>query len=448
MGVIQGLQTRIGRVRGFLSHDLWRLEVTLMPSYQRIAIHLLRILCVVLKQLSGERVHLRAAGLTFYSLLSIVPVLAMLFGLAKGFGLDRVLEKELFRSIGGQEEVVTRLIAFAHNLLETTQGGIVAGAGVVVLFWSVLNVFGSIEKGFNEMWGITQQRPLLRKATHYLSLSLCSAILVAISSAMTVMITSQVTFFVNRIKLLETFSPAIFEGLKALPMMVIWLLFTLIYSAIPNTRVRIGPAALAGVLAGTAFQVFQRVYIGFQVGVAKYNAIYGSFAALPLFLVWMQLSWLIVLIGAQISVVTQNLDRFAFEADSRRISPAFRRLLTLLVASQVVKQFCFGEGAAGMLSLASQLRIPRPLLQDLLGDLVACGVLVEIRGDSDGDPRYQPGTDPDRITVHYVLARLEANGGDDLPVEHSGDFLKLSQSMEKFRESVRSSPANLLLKQL
>lgn len=448
MGVIQGLQTRIGRVRGFLSHDLWRLEVTLMPSYQRIAIHLLRILCVVLKQLSGERVHLRAAGLTFYSLLSIVPVLAMLFGLAKGFGLDRVLEKELFRSIGGQEEVVTRLIAFAHNLLETTQGGIVAGAGVVVLFWSVLNVFGSIEKGFNEMWGITQQRPLLRKATHYLSLSLCSAILVAISSAMTVMITSQVTFFVNRIKLLETFSPAIFEGLKALPMMVIWLLFTLIYSAIPNTRVRIGPAALAGVLAGTAFQVFQRVYIGFQVGVAKYNAIYGSFAALPLFLVWMQLSWLIVLIGAQISVVTQNLDRFAFEADSRRISPAFRRLLTLLVASQVVKQFCFGEGAAGMLSLASQLRIPRPLLQDLLGDLVACGVLVEIRGDSDGDPRYQPGTDPDRITVHYVLARLEANGGDDLLVEHSGDFLKLSQSMEKFRESVRSSPANLLLKQL
>ncbi|HAA05653.1 MAG TPA: YihY/virulence factor BrkB family protein [Syntrophobacteraceae bacterium] len=448
MGVIQGLQTRIGRIRGFLSHDLWRLEVTLMPSYQRIAIHLLRILCVVLKQLSGERVHLRAAGLTFYSLLSIVPVLAMLFGLAKGFGLDRVLEKELFRSIGGQEEVVTRLIAFAHNLLETTQGGIVAGAGVVVLFWSVLNVFGSIEKGFNEMWGITQQRPLLRKATHYLSLSLCSAILVAISSAMTVMITSQVTFFVNRIKLLETFSPAIFEGLKALPMMVIWLLFTLIYSAIPNTRVRIGPAALAGVLAGTAFQVFQRVYIGFQVGVAKYNAIYGSFAALPLFLVWMQLSWLIVLIGAQISVVTQNLDRFAFEADSRRISPAFRRLLTLLVASQVVKQFCFGEGAAGMLSLASQLRIPRPLLQDLLGDLVACGVLVEIRGDSDGDPRYQPGTDPDRITVHYVLARLEANGGDDLPVEHSGDFLKLSQSMEKFRESVQSSPANLLLKQL
>lgn len=448
MGVIQGLQTRIGRIRGFLSHDLWRLEVTLMPSYQRIAIHLLRILCVVLKQLSGERVHLRAAGLTFYSLLSIVPVLAMLFGLAKGFGLDRVLEKELFRSIGGQEEVVTRLIAFAHNLLETTQGGIVAGAGVVVLFWSVLNVFGSIEKGFNEMWGITQQRPLLRKATHYLSLSLCSAILVAISSAMTVMITSQVTFFVNRIKLLETFSPAIFEGLKALPMMVIWLLFTLIYSAIPNTRVRIGPAALAGVLAGTAFQVFQRVYIGFQVGVAKYNAIYGSFAALPLFLVWMQLSWLIVLIGAQISVVTQNLDRFAFEADSRRISPAFRRLLTLLVASQVVKQFCFGEGSSGTASLSSQLKIPRPLLQDLLGDLVACGVLVEIRSDLDGDPRYHPGTDPDKITLHYVLAGLEANGNDDLPVEHSDGFLKLSESMEKFREIVQSSPANLLLKRL
>jgi membrane protein len=448
MGVNQGVQTRVARLRSFLSHDLWRLEVMQMPGYKRIAVHILKILCVVFKQLSGERVHLRAAGLTFYSLLSIVPVLAMLFGLAKGFGLDRVLERELFRSIEGQEEVVTRLIAFAHNLLETTQGGVVAGVGVVVLFWSVLNVFGSIEKGFNEMWGITQQRSLLRKATHYLSLSLCSAVLVAISSTLTVMITSQVAFFINRIKLLEAVSPAILEGLKVLPMMVLWLLFTLIYSAIPNTRVRIGPAALAGILAGTAFQVFQRVYIGFQVGVAKYNAIYGSFAALPLFLVWMQLSWLIVLIGAQISVVTQNLDRFAFEADSRRISPAFRRLLTLLVASQVVKQFCFGEGASGAASLSSQLKVPRPLLQDLLGDLVACGVLVEIKSISDGDAHYQPGTDPDRITLHHVLARLETTGSNDLPVERSDDFLKLSESMEKFRETIQSSPANLLLKRL
>ena len=448
MDAYQRLQTTIGRVNTFLKVGLWRLEVEDFHLFKRFLVHALRIGVVVAGKLSGERIHLRSAVLTFYSLLSVVPVLAMLFGMAKGFGLDRVLEHEILNRIEGQEEVVARLIAFARNLLESTQGGVIAGVGVVVLFWSVINVFSSIEKGFNEMWGITRTRPLLRKATDYLSLSLFCAILAAISSALTVLITSEVTFFVNRVKLLETFSPVIFVGLKVLPMMVIWLLFTLIYTAIPNTRVRISSAALGGILAGTAFQIFQGIYIGFQVGVAKYNAIYGSFAALPLFLVWLQLSWLIVLVGAQVSVAYQNLDRLGFEADSQTISLGLRRLLTLLVATQVVKRFCLAEGPSSSKTLCNELKVPRPLLQDLLNDLSACGLLVEVKTNSNQDAFYQPAIDPDRMTIQYVIARLEENGRTDLPVDRSETFVKLSESMAKFRDAVDSSPANLLLKQL
>jgi membrane protein len=444
----QRLQAAIGQVSEFLKVGVWRLEVGDFNLFKRFLVHALRIGLVVAGKLSGERIHLRSAVLTFYSLLSVVPVLAMLFGLAKGFGLDRVLEHEILKRIEGQEEVVARLISFARNLLESTQGGVIAGVGVVVLFWSVINVFSSIEKGFNEMWGITKTRPLLRKATDYLSLSLFCAILAAVSSTLTVMITSEVTFFVNRVKLLETVSPAIFVGLKVLPMMVIWLLFTLIYTAIPNTRVRIGSAALGGILAGTAFQIFQGIYIGFQVGVAKYNAIYGSFAALPLFLVWLQLSWLIVLVGAQVSVACQNLDRLGFEADSQTISLGLRRLLTLLVATQVVKRFCLGEGASSSKTLCSELKVPPPLLQDLLNDLSACGLLVEVKTDSNHNAFYQPAIDPDRITIQYVIARLEENGRTDPPVDRSETFTKLFESMAKFRDAVDSSPANLLLKQL
>jgi len=448
MDAYQRLQTTIGRVSAFLKVGLWRLEVGDFNLFERFLVYALRIGVVVAGKLAGERIHLRSAVLTFYSLLSIVPVLAMVFGMAKGFGLDRMLENEILSRIEGQEEVVARLIAFARNLLESTQGGVIAGVGVVVLFWSVINVFSSIEKGFNEMWGITRARPLLRKATDYLSLSLFCAILAAISSALTVLITSEVTFFVNRVKLLETVSPAIFMSLKALPIMVIWLLFTLIYTAIPNTRVRISSAALGGILAGTAFQIFQGIYIGFQVGVAKYNAIYGSFAALPLFLVWLQLSWLIVLVGAQVSVAYQNLDRLGFEADSQAISPGLRRLLTLLVATQVVKRFCLAEGASSSKTLCSELKVPRPLLQDLLNDLSACGLLVEVKTNSNQDAFYQPGIDPDRMSIQYVIARLEENGRTDLPVDRSEAFVKLCESMAKFRDAVDSSPANLLLKQL
>jgi membrane protein len=448
MDVNQELRTRIGRVSEFVKTGVWRLEVESLRLPMRILVHTLRIGLVVLRSLSAERIHLRAAGLTFYSLLSVVPVLAMLFGLAKGFGLDRVLEAELLRRSEGQEEVVTKLISFAQNLLETTQGGVIAGVGVIVLFWSVINIFGNIEKGLNELWGIAKSRSLLRKATDYLSLSLFCAVLAAVSSTLMVLITSEVTFFVNRIQFLGAASPLILTGLKVLPVMVIWVLFTLIYTAIPNTRVWISSAALGGIIAGTIFQVFQGIYIGSQVGVAKYNAIYGSFAALPLFLVWLQLSWLILLVGAQIAVAYQHLDRLGYEADSQPVSPAFRRLLALLAATRVVQQFCSGSSAASAKALSAELKIPGPLLRDLLQDLVACGVLVEVKGRPDHDALYQPATDPDRISIHSVLSKLEQAGRDDLPPVGSDTLAKLRTSMASFDQAVQSSPANLLLKQL
>jgi membrane protein len=448
MDTNQGLRTRIGGVSEFLKHDVWRLEVGSMRLPMRFLVHTLRIVLVVVRNLSEERIHLRAAGLTFYSLLSVVPVLAMLFGLAKGFGLDRVLEQELLTRSEGQEEVVTRLIAFAQNLLETTQGGVIAGVGVMVLFWSVINIFSNIEKGLNEMWGVTQTRSLLRKATDYLSLSLFCAVLAAVSSTLMVLITSEVTFFVNRVQLLGAASPFILAGLKLLPVMVTWLLFTLIYTAIPNTRVWISSAAVGGIVAGTTFQVFQRIYVGSQVGVAKYNAIYGSFAALPLFLVWLQLSWLILLVGAQIAVAYQHLDRLGYEANPQQLSPAFRRLLTVMVATRVVKEFCSGSGASSAKALSSELNVPSLLLQELLKDLVTCGVLVEVKGMPNQDALYQPATDPERMTIQFVLSKLEETGRDDLPLVDSDTLNKLRESMARFREAVQSSPANLLLKQL
>lgn len=334
------LTGRIGGILDYLKVGIWRVDAGELPWTGRVAVGTLKILILTIRQLSEERLHLRVAGLTFYSLLSIVPVLAMLFGLAKGFGLDRLLEREILRRGQGQEEVVTKMIGFAHNLLETTQGGVVAGVGVAVLFWSVIKVFGSVEKGFNDVWGVAKDRPLLRKAADYLSLSVLCAVLLSVSSTLTVLITSEVEFAVNRISMLEAVGPAVFAGLKILPLMVIWLLFTLLYTIIPNTRVRVTAAALAGILAGTAYQVFQRIYIHFQIGVSKYNAIYGSFAALPLFLVWLQLSWLIVFVGAYVSHAFQNLDRLTIEQSTNRISHAGRRLLALFLVNRVLRHFC------------------------------------------------------------------------------------------------------------
>lgn len=152
--------------------------------------------------------------------------------------------------------------------------------------------------------------------------------------------------------------------------------------------------------------------------------------------------------GFLIAVAYQHLDRLGHEADSRRISQAFRKLLALLVASRVVKQFCTGPGASGAKVLSAELKVPSPLLQDLLNDLVTCGVLVEVKGTPNHDALYQPSTDPDRMTIYHVLSKLEEEGRDDLPLAASDTLDKLRESMAELREAVQSSPSNLLLKQL
>lgn len=442
------LTGRIGGILDYLKVGIWRVDAGELPWTGRVAVGTLKILILTIRQLSEERLHLRVAGLTFYSLLSIVPVLAMLFGLAKGFGLDRLLEREILRRGQGQEEVVTKMIGFAHNLLETTQGGVVAGVGVAVLFWSVIKVFGSVEKGFNDVWGVAKDRPLLRKAADYLSLSVLCAVLLSVSSTLTVLITSEVEFAVNRISMLEAVGPAVFAGLKILPLMVIWLLFTLLYTIIPNTRVRVTAAALAGILAGTAYQVFQRIYIHFQIGVSKYNAIYGSFAALPLFLVWLQLSWLIVFVGAYVSHAFQNLDRLTIEQSTNRISHAGRRLLALFLVNRVLRHFCDFGGGLSMKAIAGGVKLPVSVLQRLLEDLVACGVLSEVKSPDEDDALYQPGLDPEKITIQMVIELLDRSGSEELPLVASETFVRLTESLDTFRAAVQESPANVLLKNI
>ena len=304
------------KITNFIKTDIWRIRVRNLPRRKSFFIKQLRILLLAIRGFHGDKCPLQASALTFYSILSVVPVVAMAFGVAKGFGFQKLLEKQLLEKFPGQEEVMMQVVNFALSLLENTKGGMIAGIGVAVLLWTVIKVLSNIERSFNTIWEIKKSRTFGRKFSDYLSIMLISPILVIMSSSVTVFITTQVTLITEKIALLGIFSSLIFFILKLLPYCLVWILFTFIYILMPNTKVNFSSGFIAGVFAGTIFQLAQWAYIYFQVGVAKYNAIYGSFAALPLFLVWLQLSWLIVLLGAEISFlinmsIHMNLSRIA-----------------------------------------------------------------------------------------------------------------------------------------
>jgi len=437
----------VKKVIQFIQTDIWRIRLQNHSRSRSFLIKLLRVVVLSFRGFDEDKCRLRASALTLYSLLSIVPVIAMIFGIAKGFGLEARVENMIMERLEGQEEMAEEVINFSQSLLDNAKGGLIAGIGVAILFWSIIKVLGNIENSFNHIWGIKKARTLGRKFSDYLSFILVCPILLVISSSITVVISSQIAAVTEKMAALEMVASFILFLLKFTPYVVIWILFTFIYFFMPNTRVRIRAALIAGFVAGTAFQLVQWVYVTFQIGVAKYGAIYGSFAALPLFLIWMQLSWIVVLFGAEISFAYQNVDTYEFEPDCLNVSHSFKNLLALLMSHLLVKNFCQGEKAWDATQISHKLDMPIRLVRQILYELVAAGVVSEVLQE-DKAVAYQPARDVDGMTVTYVIRALEDHGNTSLPVMESDEKTRLSECLENFGKEIECSPGNILLKEL
>lgn len=432
----------------FINTDIWRIRTGKLPKSQSFLINQLRIFLLAFQGFNEDKCQLRASALTFYSLLSIVPVLAMAFGIAKGFGLDKLLETQILAKMPGQEQVVGQMIGYANIFLENTKGGIIAGVGVALLFWTVIKVLGNIEDCFNEIWGVQKERSLSRKFSDYLSIMLICPILLVTSSSVTVLVSSQVTFVLSKLSFLGPVSEIILCALKVLPFCVIWVLFTFIYIFMPNTKVNFRSGLLGGIIGGTIYQVVQWVYITFQVGVSNYGAIYGSFAALPLFLVWLQISWLIVLFGAEISFAEQNVDTYEFEPDSLRASASFKKMVALSVAHLCVRRFDRGQTPLTASEIAHELEIPIRLLRLVLFELTESGVLCEVKPEDGKSSAYQPARDIEDLTIQTVSDLMDKKGVDNIPLAETPEIYAIRQSLETMNQTLKSSPANRALKDI
>ena len=436
------------KLTDFLKQDIWRIRRTNLPPKKSFFLTLLRVLILSIRGFDEDKCQLRASALTFYSLISIVPVAAMAFGIAKGFGFERMLEAQLRNKFVGHEEVLDNVIGFAHSLLESTKAGLLAGVGLVVLFWAVIKVLGQIEDSLNDIWGIKERRSLGRKFSDYLSLMLICPVMIILSSSVTVFITTQVTLIMDKIAVLGAFSPLVFFFLNLLPYGLLWGLFTFLYIFMPNTKVRFTSGLLSGIIAGTIFQIVQWGYITFQVGTAKYNAIYGSFAALPLFLVWLQLSWLIVLYGAELSFAHQNVDTYEFEPDALQASHRLKILYSLQITHHLIQSFTKGERPLSASQIAHQIEIPIRLVNDIVSQLIKSNIIAAVGAAGAEEPGFQPARDINVLTIQYVIEALEQRGINTPLFANTPEFDALSETVATFGKTIEALPANRLLKEL
>ncbi|MBL8013572.1 MAG: YihY/virulence factor BrkB family protein [Candidatus Omnitrophica bacterium] len=432
----------------FLNIDIWRIRTQKLSRSRSLFINQLRIILLALRGYNEDKCQLRASALTFYTLLSVVPILAMAFGIAKGFGFDQVLAAQIMAKLPGQEEMVGKMIGFANAFLENTKGGLIAGVGVALLFWTIIKVLGNIEDSFNDIWGVPKGRSLSRKFSDYLSIMLICPLFFIMSSSVTVVIAAQIQYVVDKLSFLGPVSHLILVLLKVLPYVVMWALFTFIYVFMPNTKVNIRSGFLGGIIAGTIYQAVQWVYITFQIGVSNFGAIYGSFAALPLFLVWLQISWLIVLFGAEISFAEQNVDTYEFEPDCLKVSAAFKRLVALSIARLCVKQFDSGQPPLSAYDIAHALEMPIRLVRLVLFELTEARVLSEIKPEDGKSPLYQPARDIADLTIHSVSNMLQTKGEDNIPLVGIQEIDVIRRAIEDMESQFVNAPSNVALKDI
>ena len=438
----------LSRAKKFVTTDIWRIRLKTYPRFKSFLLKQLRIIVLAVRGFAEDKCKFRASALTFYSLLSVVPVIAVLFGIAKGFGMEARLETELMAKMQGHEEIAEKILGFSSSLLENSRGGLIAGVGVVFMFWAIVKVLSNIENSFNDIWGIKVSRSIRGKMSSYFSIILVCPFLLILASSATVVISSQIQATMQQIDVFDQLGWFIMVLLKLLPYAVIWLMFTFIFIFMPNTRVRLRSAVLAGVVAGTIFQITQWLYVNFQIGAANYGAIYGSFAALPLFLIWLHISWLVVLFGAELSFAHQNVGTYEFEQDCLYASYSFKKKLSLLITHLLVKNFCTGEQPWDAERISQSLEIPIRLVRQILFELVESGIVSEVKTSNGEEAAYQPAVDVGKVSVKYVLDALEQRGYSDIPVRETVEFEKISGCLDTLAENIENSPGNILLKDL
>jgi membrane protein len=326
---------------------------------------------------------------------------------------------------------LTRAFAFVDNYLTLAQGGLFLGIGLFLLFYTVISLLSSIEETFNGIWEIHKPRPLYRRVTDYLVLCLILPALMTASSGLSIFLSSMGIYF------------------SIAPYLITSLVFAALYIFLPNTHVKPLSGLSAGIVAGSAFQFFQFLYISGQVWVSRYNAIYGSFAALPLLLLWLQFSWIICLFGASLAYASQNVEKFSFERDCKHISRRYKDFLIILIATLIVQRFAEGAKPYTADEISTGFRIPLRLTSQLLYLLVEAGLLIEVSDTADERIlRYQPAIDINRLNIGFLLSRIDEYGSENFKIDTEDRFRPHWETYLRFRGNMLRQGEDTLLKDL
>ncbi len=426
-------------IKAFFTTTLWEMDPDSYRGARRHAVKYLQIMALVMRDFRADQCLLHASALSFTTIMSLVPFFALAFAILKGLGVQNKLEPFILEQVSaGSEVIVDRIITYINNTNMTSLGAI----GLLALVVTVITLLGNIEEAFNIIWGVKETRSLHRKFSDYLSVLVSAPLLML--AAMSLSTTLQSQTFVQWVIANTYLGDFLLYGIRFVQHLTVWAALVFLYIFIPNTKVRFKSALIGGILAGTLWQLVQWGYIHFQVGAAKYNAIYGTLAVLPIFMVWIYTSWLVVLLGVELVCAHQNIRTFRRELRIT-VSHGLKELLALALLQSITEAYYFGNPPLSVEALAEKLDIPIRVVRELLGILEEAGYLLETAGDA---PTYHPARDIEHISVTDVLHTLKNFGGSCKISKTTREEELLMGILAKADNSATAALAGMTLKDL
>lgn len=429
----------------FFTTGIWRITRGDVSPLRFFLVEVAKKVLLAVRFFTAKRVMTKASALTYSTLLAIVPILAVVFAIARGFGYNKYIEMWFRDALSSQPQAADIIIGFVNSYLVHTRSGVFLGIGLLFMLYTVLMLVSNIEDAFNEIWQVKKSRSVFRTFTDYLAMFFIFPILIVLTSGLSIFIAA----IADRMPDFLMLGSAVRFLIDLTPYVLMSAMFVALYVFMPNTKVELRSVIVPGILAGIAMQGLQFVYIHSQIFLSSYNAIYGSFAALPLFMLWMQISWTICLFGAELCYTNQNLDFYDYDAHSGEISHRYKLMLCAVLMSRICRRFAEGKKPYSILELRQETSIPIRFVSDLLYELINAGLLTEVTSDEKSEEsRFMPAEDISNLTLGTMIDRLEAQGTWKIDLDLSNVFTSEWRKVIEARLNYLKTTRNILLQDL
>lgn len=408
-------------------------------------VRLIKTINLTVQAFMNRDLQIKSMAITYQTVFAMVPALALLLAISKGFGFQEIVEKELYTYFPSQSKALGAALGFVDSYLAEASSGILVGVGLIVLLWTLISLLSNIEDAFNNIWDIKTGRNTIQKIKDYIAIFLLIPVLMILSSGISIFMSSTVLAVIP----FAFMTPMINTLMELLPVVLTWGAFTLCFWLIPNTKVEFKYAAISGAFCAVAFEVLQLLFLNGQIYVSKYNAIYGSFAFLPLMLIWLQLSWLLLLSGCGLTYSLQNVFSYNFFGNLTSVAESYFREVLLVVTAVIYRRFHLGMSAPTRNKLSMTYGLPIRLVSNIADKLERAG-LVQIIESRDGkdDPGLIPTTDTDKIMVKDVVARVESAGMKDFIPEFKTTYKKALTELNSISEKMYEAAGDMLIRDL